>query len=185
MRFKPADKIVEGVKIINARMAEDGLGYRFENKQVVEVASEYLHEAAVEPVLGLINNAAFAAVDQEFRDALAEFRAGNFDDCIADCGNALESALKVIGTKERWQFDPKDRAAKLINLAFEKELIPSYLQSQFSGLQSVLNGIPAVRNNSGGHGAGTQPLVVDRHFAEYQLHQTAGAILFLIRCAEK
>lgn len=181
MAYGPADEIRNIIREINARMAEDGFGYRFDKGQVIEVTSEFLYDAAIAPVLGLIAHKDFTAVDQEFRDALSELRGGNYDDCIADCGNALESTLKVIAAKKGWVTKPSDRAAVLINLMFEKELIPQHLQSQFTGLRSVLQGIPTMRNNEGGHGAGTAPRVVEKHFAEYMVQQTAAAILFLIR----
>jgi hypothetical protein len=184
MAYGPVDGVREVIPEINARMAENGFGYRFDKGQVIEVTSELLYETAIAPVLGLTAQEDFAAVDQEFRDALAEFRTDNFDDCIADCGNALESTLKVIAAKKNWAVKPTDRAAALIGLAFENDLIPCHLQSQFTGLRSVIQGIPTMRNNEGGHGAGTEPRVVEKHFAEYMVHQTAAAILFLIRCAD-
>jgi hypothetical protein len=184
MAYRPAQEISRVVRELNARMAEDGFGYRFENGQVIEVTSEYLYDTAIAPVLGLTSDEDFAAVDQEFRDALAELRADNFDDCIADCGNALESTLKVIADKKQWPVKPNDRAASLINMAFEQQLIPGHLQSQFTGLRSVIQGIPTMRNNEGGHGAGINPRVVEKYFAEYMVQQTAAAILFLIRAAD-
>lgn len=182
LSYRPAQNIVEAIKNINARMEEDGLGYRFVDKQVIEVTAEYLYQNAIAPVLGITAHRDFAAVDQEFRDALAELRAGNFDDCIADCGNAFESTLKVIAAKKQWPVRPSDRAANLIAMAFEKKLIPDHLQSQFTSFRNVIMGIPTMRNNEGGHGAGTEPRVVEKHFADYMVQQTAAAILFLIKC---
>lgn len=184
LQYSTADNIRKALLAINERMSEDGLGYRFQDKQLVALTSEFLHETAIVPALGLIAKPEYAAVDQEFRDALAEFRAGNYDDCIADCGNAFESALRVIASRKGWTVGPTDRAAALIGMAFDQQLVPKHLQSQFTGLRSVIQGVPTMRNNEGGHGSGTAPRVVDRHFAEYQLQQTAAAILFLINCAE-
>jgi hypothetical protein len=182
--YGPARGTANIMDEINARMAEDGFGFRYDRGQVIEVTSEYAHEAMITPVLGLVAGEQYGAVNQEFRDALLEFRSGHYDDCIVDCGNAFESTLKVIAGKKGWQFKTSDTASKLIALAFDNDLFPQHLQSQFTGLRSVLQGIPTVRNNQGGHGAGEQPRVVERHFAEYQINQTAAAILFLIRSAE-
>lgn len=184
LRYGAADNIRKHIQTINDRMTEDGFGYQFESGQVVEVTSQLMHQEAIVPLLGLTNNKAFAAVDQEFRDALSEFRSGNYDDCVADCGNALESALKVIAAAKQWLVKPDDTGSKLINVAYEQGLIPAHMQSQFTGLRSVLMGIPTMRNREGGHGSGTEPRSVEKHFAEYQLHQTAAAILFLVKCSQ-
>lgn len=180
-----SDPIRKALQAINARMQEDGFGYQMEGKQLVEVKSQFLHEEAIEPVLGLLRDPAFAAPDQEFRDALAEYRSGNYDDCIADCGNAFESVLKVIAAKKAWEgVKPSDRASKLLDAAVKNELIPSYMLSQFTALREVLTGIATVRNNAGGHGAGTEVRAIPKHLAAYQVNQTASAILFLADCAD-
>jgi hypothetical protein len=177
--------IRETISTINARMLEDGFGFQLDGDQLVEVSSQFLHGETIEPTLHLLSNAAFAAADTEFRDALAEFRAGKYDDCIADWGNAFESVLKVIAQAKQWpDLKPTDRASQMIEAAYRNGLIPAYMQSQFSGLRQVLMGAPTIRNNEGGYGAGTQPRQVPRHLAAYQLHQTAAAILFLADCAD-
>jgi hypothetical protein len=173
------------VEDMNARMMEDGFGFQYERGQIIELTSQFAYQEVIEPALGLISQPAFEAVNVEFRDALEEFKQGKFDDCIADCGNAFESTLKVIARLKGWdEVTENDTANKLLEAAYRRELIPSYMQSQFTGLRSVINGAPTVRNKEGGHGAGTVARVVDKHLAAYQLQQTAGAITFLIACAQ-
>lgn len=178
------DPVQWHIAAINARMLEDGFGYQFEGKQVIELTSQFHYEEVVEPTLRLLRNPIFASADQEFRDALAEFRAGNFDDCIADCGNALESVLKVIAAQMGWQdIKPNDRAAQLIEAGVRNNLFPAYMQSQLSGLKNVLTGTAAVRNNAGGHGQGETPQHIPKYLAAYQINQAAAAIVFLAESA--
>jgi hypothetical protein len=68
-----------------------------------------------------------------------------------------------------------------LEICFEKELIPAYLQSQFSSLRSILeSGVPTVRNKLGGHGQGSETTTVSPEMARYALNLTASNIVFLI-----
>jgi len=58
--------------------------------------------------------------------------------------------------------------------------VPTWLQSEFSGLRSALeSGVPTARNRVSGHGSGAAPRSVPPYFAAYLLHMTAAAIVFL------
>jgi hypothetical protein len=85
---------------MNARMAEAGFGYQIEQGQIVEISSQFIHSEIVVESLKLISHSKFSSVDTEFRQAHSEFRAGSYEDCIHDCGNALESTLKIILTEK-------------------------------------------------------------------------------------
>ncbi len=58
--------------------------------------------------------------------------------------------------------DEKKAAAKdLIQIVFDNGLIPSFMQSHFSGLKTTLeSGLPTVRNRQSGHGQGSGQVVV-------------------------
>ena len=104
-----------------------------------------------------------------------------YEEAIGGCLKALESTLKIICHRRGWQFDGEKHTAKaLIEIVFEKGLIPDYLQSQFGALRSALeSGVPTIRNRAGGHGAGVKRREVPGYLASYTLHLTAAAILFL------
>jgi hypothetical protein len=75
-----------------------------------------------------------------------------------------------------------DDASKLIATVLSNGLIPVYLQTQFNALRAVLEtGVPTVRNKTAGHGQGDQIQEVPEYLAAYVLHQTAAAILFLVK----
>lgn len=129
----------------------------------------------------LLHDKRFAGGNNEYLDAHQFYRNGDFESCLIECGKALESVLKVLGTERKWGINPNDTASKLIAAAFSSGFVPMYMQAQFTALRSVLeSGTPVVRNKMAGHGAGGQVRQVDRHLAAYQLHQTAAAIVFLI-----
>lgn len=43
LQYSTADNIRKALLAINERMSEDGLAYRFQDKQLVELTSEFLH----------------------------------------------------------------------------------------------------------------------------------------------
>lgn len=117
----------------------------------------------------------------EFMNAHEHLRNGRNKEAMNEALKAFESTMKAICTKREWQFDAnKATAAPLINLCFEKGLIPDYMQSKFAGLRSLLvDGTPTVRNRNSGHGQGLEVKEVPSHIAAYCLHMTAAAIVFL------
>ncbi|MEH2051540.1 MAG: hypothetical protein V7K70_17740 [Nostoc sp.] len=109
------------------------------------------------------------------------YRHGRYKECLVECLKAFESTIKTICDSQGWIYQPGDTAKKLIDICFQNNLIPAYLQTQFTSLRANLeSGIPTLRNKNGGHGQGSQPLIVPQHFAAYQLHMTASTILFLL-----
>jgi len=178
-RVSAADATAE----LNARFRETGVGFQFHGNQIVRVDSALLHQEAVKPALEVLRGQRFAAAEAEFRRAHEHYRHGRHEEYITDALKALESVLKVICAHRKWPCAGTDTAKTLLNTVFDKGLIPTYLQSEFTALRTTLeSGVPTVRNKQGGHGAGTQPRTLPRHLVSYVLHLTASAVLFLAEC---
>ncbi len=171
----------EPIEEINARLKESSIGYQLIEGEIIRVDSEFLHQEAIVPALRITADAAFAAVNAEFRAAHAAFRTAEFETCIIECAKAFESTLKVIGKERGWGISQTDTAKKLLDAAYVAEFIPPHLQNEFTGIRTVLeSSVPVIRNKSAAHGAGSQPRNVPEHLAAFQIQQTAAAILFLI-----
>lgn len=165
---------------LNHRFYENQLGYQFEKGFIVRTDSKLLHAGVTKPALILLSASHFAGADQEFRSAHEHYRHQRYKECLNDCLKSFESVMKAICEKRGWEYEPDFTAKKLINVMFKNGLIPHYLESYFSGLESVLaNGVPTVRNKKGAHGQGVEPVEVPAHLAAYALHLTASNILFL------
>jgi hypothetical protein len=95
---------------------------------------------------------------------------------------AFESTLKAICTARGWHFDrSRDTASKLLEIVFAQGLIPTYLQTQFTALRSLLeSGIPTVRNKTAGHGQGEVVTEVPQYLTKYALNTAASNIVLLI-----
>lgn len=169
---------------LNGRFREHGIGYEFRGGEIIRVDSKYIHNYAVKPAIELLHAAGrqFDGAMQEFMGAHERYRKGEHKDAITWALKAFESTLKAICTIRRWPFDPtKDTAKNLLDIVFKQELIPDYLQTQFTALRSVLeSGVPTVRNKTSGHGQGAAPTNVPEHMTRYALNLAASNIVFLI-----
>ena len=84
------------------------------------------------------------------------------------------------GASAKWPHDPNATANPLIQVLFDRGLIPPFWNQHFSALRATLEaGVPTARNRLGGHGQGTQVVEVPGYLVAYVLHQTASAIVFL------
>jgi len=82
------------------------LNVRVAYPRVVRVDDQVAHAEAIEPALSALTDPDYAGGNDEFRKALADYRSGDFADCVGKCGSAFESVLKVLCQKNRIPFDP-------------------------------------------------------------------------------
>ena len=175
-----AEAADNAIEELNARFKEHGVGYQFTNGEIIRVDSELIHSEVVQPALKLLNQEHYAGAQQEFLTAHEHYRRGNAREALNDCLNAFESVMKAICDKRGWSYANNATARPLIQVCFDNELIPSFWQSQYASLRSLLeSGVPTGRNNLSGHGQGTTPVLVPDHLVAYMLHMTASAIVFL------
>ncbi|ENI9948752.1 abortive infection family protein [Escherichia coli] len=182
VKQSPDDAIEE----LNIRFKEAGLGYQFESGELVKVDSQFIHSDVVKPTLQILGkNKSYNGANDEFLSAHEHYRHQRYKECLNDCLKSFESLMKAIHKKHSWQFNDTDTAKKLINSCLANNLVPEYLQNQFSSIRILLeSGIPTIRNKEGGHGQGAEITKVPEYLASYTLHLTATNLLFLAKCEE-
>jgi len=172
----------EAIAELNHRFREHGVGYQYESGTMMKVDSQLIHAEVVRPALSMLSDPMYEGANAEFLSAHEHYRAGKYKECLNDCLKAFESTLKAICTKRRWKFNAGDTAKRLIDIAFERQLISPFMQAHFSALRSTLEtGVPTVRNRLSGHGQGAEEVTVPESVAAYVLHLTASNILLLTR----
>ncbi len=175
----------EAIAELNDRFRAHGVGYEYSDGEIIRVDSRLLHAEVVKPALALLREPGYAGSQGEFLTAHEHYRHGREKEALTECLKALESVMKSICAKRSWTHDPHATAKALLDVLFEKGLIPSFWSSHFSGLRAALEaGVPTGRNRLGGHGQGTEVVAVPVHLVAYVLHLTASAIVFLVE-AEK
>lgn len=160
---------------LNHRFRQHGVGYQYEEGNLVRVDSQLLHASVVKPALALLSHKGFEGPQQEFLTAHEHHRHGRIEDAITNACKAFESTIKAICDARSWPYDPKAAAGALISTLIDRGLVPAYLRDH-------LLGIATVRNKSAGHGAGAQPRNTPEHVAAFALHLAASNIVFLVEC---
>jgi hypothetical protein len=181
--FHPLISPDDAINELNHRFRERRIGYQYESGMIVKIESHIMHAEVVKPALIFLSDPMYKGANEEFLKAHEHYRKGGYKECLNECLKAFESCLKIICKKRRWHYDEKKAAAKdLIQIVFDNGLIPSFMQSHFSGLKTTLeSGLPTVRNRQSGHGQGSGQVVVPEYIAGYALHLTASNILLLAK----
>ena len=184
-RYDASKRADNAIEELNNRFKEHGVGYQFTNRWIVRTDSELIHSEVVKPALRLLNQKHYAGAQEEFLKAHEHYRKGNSKEALSNCLNAFESGMKAICDKRGWSYDKNATSKSLIQTCFDNGLIPSFWQSHYSSLRSLLeSSIPTGRNKLSGHGQGTKRVAVPDHLVAYMLHMTASAMVFLAE-AEK
>lgn len=177
----PQEKFDRAVAELNGRFREYGIGYRYENGEIVRVESEFIHAEVVKPALALLGAEGYAEGNAEFLKALEHYRKGKTKECLNACLKTFESTMKAICTKRKWAFKSKDTAKELIDVCLKNGLTPPLIHSHIRGVRATLaRGIPTIGNGRSGHQQEVQPMDVPRHYAAYMLHLTAATVRFLV-----
>jgi len=171
----------EAINELNERFRENGIGYSYENGEIIRIDSTYVHSEVTKPAISLLYNSMFEGANEEYMKAHQHYRDGENKECLANCLKAFESTMKIICKEKSWAFNQNDTSKKLIQICFQNNLVPSFTQNQFTSLQNLLeSGIPTIRNKLGGHGQGAVPQKVDDEMTRYALNLTGANIIFLI-----
>ncbi|UUA73595.1 STM4504/CBY_0614 family protein [Cellvibrio sp. QJXJ] len=177
----------DAIEELNLRFKESSVGFQYVSGELIRVDSQFLHSNVAKPVLNLLGSEEmYLGANDEFLSAFEHYRHKRYKESMNECLKSFESVMKAIHDKYTWPYGKGDAAQKLINSCLANQLIPDYLQTQFSSIKGLLeSGTPTVRNKESGHGQGAEIKSIPEHFASYALHLTATNLLFLIECEKK
>ena len=179
-------QIEDVINDLNIRFKENGVGYKFENGIILKFDNELLHTTITKPVLLYLTNPDLKSINDEFLSAHEHFRHNNLKESINDCLKAFESTVKIICHKKHYTYNQNDTSSKLIQILFDNNFVPTYLQTQLKSLRSTLeSGIPTIRNKTSGHGKGVATITVDSELTSYTLNLTGSTIKFLLELLAK
>jgi AbiJ N-terminal domain 4 len=174
----PADALVE----LNERLLRAGVGYQFENGQIIRVDSQYVHAEVVKEALRLLSEQGFGEANDEFVTAHRHLREGKLRDCNTAALRAMETVLKVICDARGWTYQKGDTVERLLAIVCREGLFPDYLGGYFNNLVGAMKaGVPKIRDRQGGHGAAPGDDPLPDHIAAFALHLTAANIVMLVK----
>lgn len=152
-------KVLLAIEELNARFKQHGIGYEFSDNSFVRIDSQFVHGEIVKPSLNLLTYPDYSVAQEEFADAHGYHLEGNATAALNECNKSLESVLKVICAKRKWQHNPSDGFGKLLEKAIIRRSYSQALEYAFPALTNLLAGVPKARNELSGHGRGNQEAV--------------------------
>jgi len=165
---------------INERMLSAGIGWKITGRELIQIEDETYFDNVTRPCLSVLESLGYKQAHKHFLDAYKELKDKEFDDALADCGQAIESIVKTrlgsVGVKDvtnkNW--------SQLKPLLLQYMVIPPYMQSYQNNLLGMVEGLMTARNKDGPHGkeegANNQ---LDECFVRFAINQTAANILFI------
>jgi len=143
--------------------------------KVIRSDDEVTTAEAIQPALSVLAAPHFEAANLEFRDALDEYRRGQYGDALTKCCSAFESVMKCLCRLNRWPFDDrKDTAGALLRIILAHSRLDGFFEQPLLLIATMRNRL------SSSHGGGTAVRTVERHVAQYALASTAAAVLLLV-----
>ena len=142
--------------------------------RIVRIEDEITHQEAVKPSLDILAAPHFEAASKEFREALSHYRKGEHEDCLAKCGSAFESVLKVLCKRKGWKHGEHDTTSNLLDVIFANATLEPFFKQTFMLIATMRNRL------SSSHGGGSSIRRAERHIAQYALTSTAAAIVLLV-----
>ena len=172
---------VDAIEEINGKFEQHAVGYQFENRQIIRIDSKLTHAEIIKPALILLTeHRNFSKANEDFMAAHRHYRANEFKDCVTAANRAFESMLKAICDTEKWEYSKGDRAAELVAKVRNKGLFTHDFDRSFDSYVAMFKtGLPAVRNDAGGHGEGLSSAPVTAAIAQFAINLTATNMLFL------
>jgi hypothetical protein len=172
--------VADSLEEINRRFEQHAVGYQFENRHIIRVDSKITHAEIIKPALSLLAAPSFAKANDDFMTAHRHYRANEFKDCVTAAHRAFESMLKAICDIEKWEYGKGDGASELVSKVTTKGLFTHDFDRSFTAYVGMLKaGLPAVRNDAGGHGEGLEASAVTAQIARFALNLTASNMLFI------
>lgn len=170
---------------LNFRFDEHSLGYQFVEGQIIRRDNTFTHSEIIKPSFEILSRKRFKGASSEFHKAHEHYRNEKYHEALNECLKAFESTMRIICDKQKWNVKNTATASTLIKVCFENNLIPSFWESKFTSLRTLLeSGVPTARNKLSGHGAGAEEKEIPRYIVEYALNMTASTILFLVQAEE-
>lgn len=127
---------------VNQIFSQERVAWKLVDGQMIELKSEELHAALVEPALRLLHEGRFTPVDAIYRKALDELSKGDGPDAITDAGTALQGLLEALGCEG-------DQLGDLIKSARRNKLLASHDTPLLDAVERAMHWVAADRSQSG------------------------------------
>jgi hypothetical protein len=161
---------------LNAVLEEEGSPWRMSDGRMYLVDSRYV-DALKSNAADEMRRQGWLGAHEEFADARSHLLAGQADDAIQNANRAFESALQSLLNRKGGTAG--DLLKALLKDTALLDGIPEAARKAI--VAQVLQGLPTLRHNLGGHGQGDDPIDVPRSFGNLAINLSAAYITFLLQ----
>lgn len=166
---------------LNKIFRDSNIGYEYTEGIIIRTDNKLLHQNIIDKTIQLTSNDIFLNANEEFLSALQHLKAERNKEALNDALKSFESTMKIIFDHLQWPYSPNGTAKDLINICIEKELIPKYLTTHFTGIRTTLEaGVGTIRNKVSAHGQGSKNVIVPNSLAIYAVYLAGSCINYLI-----
>ncbi|MGH4137940.1 DUF7014 domain-containing protein [Clostridium sp.] len=137
-----------------------------------------INARVMEPVLELLIDDKFKNANNEFLEGLSHYKHKRYKESIVSCCCALESVMKIISSKNKWEYKDNMTGLPLIKNIIEQSQSPSWYEG-------IIMPTLTIRNKLGPHGKGIEKVNVSKSHAHLQINLVASQIVFLIEEYDK
>jgi hypothetical protein len=145
---------------------------------IIRKRGDTIQEESMKECLVLLADPTFQIANDQFLKAHQHYRANEWDQSIAYCGSAFESALKAVLEKKGVPFNKDASAGPLIQECVKATIFPQTYENGLIGIVNVRN---AMSDTTHGRTPATQ-IVPGQKNAEHLLYVTAANIVFVSKC---
>lgn len=142
--------------------------------KVIHKDDQAVHATIIKPVLELLADPKYKMANQEYREALEDYRKGDYGDCLTKACSAYESVMKIICAEKKWPYNQNDTAQRLITTIIDKAGLAPYYE------QLLMTPVMLRNKLSKSHGAGATPKTPSENVARFAINSAASAIIFLV-----
>ncbi len=82
----------EAINELNSRFKEHGIGYQYEEGEILRVDSQLLHQEVIKPTLKLLNSKYYTGAQQEFLNAYEHYRHNKHKEALNDALKSFENS---------------------------------------------------------------------------------------------
>lgn len=161
---------------INQLFERRGIYFRFDRRGRAEwVGDPGVSAVVTQPALAALQDARLDGAAAEFQAARLHLRRGSnkdLEDAIDEAAKAVESSMKVLLDAKGVPRTGKETASPLFNLLRDNGIVEAEADN-------LVLGAARIRNQWGGHGAGSHPRSPPPALAELAVQGAAAAVIFL------
>lgn len=169
----------DAIKALNIRFREHAIGFAYEEGEIIRIDSQYVHDEIVKPAISILSAGIYDGARSYFLNAHEHYRHSKYEECIVECGKAVEAVMKAICDKRGWAVSGNATYGDLVKVCFNNNIIDPIWRGHFDNLEKLIkSGIPPARNIKAAH-ASTTVAPIPQPIVSYVLHMTASTVVFL------